>query len=157
MRTSMVICARRPNHLGQHPPRGVQRLEAQADRIAARPGETGGRIPLAARQSAGLSARFDPTQEAAVVGVEESYRTCQQATRRTSSSFYYSFFMLPREKRRAMYALYAFLRHTDDLSDGNEPTEVKRRLLVDWREALHAALRGEYRHAILPAVADTLS
>ena len=72
--------------------------------------------------------------------LEASYRQCQRLTRRTARNFYYSFLVLPREKRRAMCALYAFLRHTDDLSDGPGTSDARRTLLADWRYQFDAAL-----------------
>jgi phytoene synthase len=39
-----------------------------------------------------------------------------------------------------MDALYAFMRHTDDLADNPEPVECRRQSLVHWRTALAAAL-----------------
>ena len=49
--------------------------------------------------------------------LDESYAYCNRLARRSASNFYFSFLLLPRAKRRAMYALYAFLRHVDDLGD----------------------------------------
>jgi 15-cis-phytoene synthase len=49
--------------------------------------------------------------------LEASYAFCRQLTRRAGSSFYAGFLLLPKEKRRAMQVLYAFMRCTDDLAD----------------------------------------
>jgi 15-cis-phytoene synthase len=49
--------------------------------------------------------------------LETSYAYCRQMSRRAGSSFYAGFLLLPKQKRRAMEALYAFMRHTDDLAD----------------------------------------
>jgi phytoene synthase len=38
-------------------------------------------------------------------------------TRKSGSSFYYSFLLLPKEKRRAIFALYSFCRVVDDCVD----------------------------------------
>lgn len=43
--------------------------------------------------------------------------------------------MLPRDKRRAMTALYAFARHSDDLGDSARTTADRRRALQAWRAA----------------------
>jgi len=64
-------------------------------------------------------------------------------SRRAGSSFYASFLLLPSEKRRAMYALYAFMRHTDDLADEPAPADVRRAALATWREAVEDALRDQ--------------
>lgn len=55
-----------------------------------------------------------------------------------------------------MCALYAFMRHTDDLSDRDAPNEQRRRELAAWRVALDAAFASETNHPLLPAVVDTV-
>ncbi|MBS0210336.1 MAG: phytoene/squalene synthase family protein [Planctomycetes bacterium] len=100
--------------------------------------------------------------------LEASFRACQQLTRRTATNFYYSFLTLPRAKRRAMHALYAFMRVTDDIGDSDientdfasarETTvEARRNALTQWRHVVDAALAG---HATddpyLPALVDTV-
>jgi phytoene synthase len=76
-------------------------------------------------------------------------------TRRAASSFYYSFFLLPREQRLAMSALYAFLRKTDDLGDSYEPVAARRTALRQWQRQLKAAMEGVASDPILPALVDT--
>ncbi|NMC20792.1 MAG: squalene/phytoene synthase family protein, partial [Thermogutta sp.] len=49
--------------------------------------------------------------------LRESYRRCRAVCRRAHSSFCSAFFLLPPDRARAMEALYAFLRVTDDLAD----------------------------------------
>lgn len=75
--------------------------------------------------------------------IEESYRACRSLVRRSGSNFTGSFWMLPSRQRRAMYAIYAFMRHTDDLVDlpaaGNEPAAA----LAAWRRQLEEALANE--------------
>jgi len=73
------------------------------------------------------------------VQLEASYALCRQVTRRSASSFSWSFYLLSVERRRAMEALYAFLRRTDDLVDGNRPLAVRRAALRQWRQSLDAA------------------
>lgn len=86
-----------------------------------------------------------------------SYRACQRLARRTASNFYYPFLLLPQAKRQGMCALYAFLRQTDDLGDSQLPVETRRVALARWRDALNAALAGEYRNVYFPALADTVA
>jgi phytoene synthase len=69
-----------------------------------------------------------------------SYLSCRQMSRRAGSNFYPCFLLLPKPKRRAMDALYAFTRHTDDLTDNPEPVPVRRAALLRWRASLEAAL-----------------
>src|SRR4051794_29340818 len=88
-----------------------------------------------------------------------SYRFCGTLSRREARNFYYSFLLLPASLRRSMCALYAFLRHTDDLADGPGTVDEKRRALDDWRRGLDRALAAERPAAWpgLPALADTVA
>lgn len=85
----------------------------------------------------------------------QSYAYCQKLAHRAASNFYYCFYLLPREKRLAMCALYAYLRKTDDLCDSPAPLAERQASLQAWREEVTAALAGESRGPILPALADT--
>ncbi len=76
--------------------------------------------------------------------IEASYGWCRRRARRSGSSFYLSFLGLPTAKRRAMDALYAFMRHTDDLADNAQPVESRREALHSWRAVLQRALQGQF-------------
>lgn len=91
--------------------------------------------------------------------LNHSYACCSRVARRTARNFYYSFLVLPRAKRQAMCALYAFLRHTDDLGDCDAPLEARRVQLAAWRQSFAAALDagGASEIEILPAVVDTVA
>jgi phytoene synthase len=56
-------------------------------------------------------------------------------TRRSRSNFYYAFLALPRPRREALYAVYAFCRTVDDIADGatGEGPDAVRRSLAEWR------------------------
>jgi phytoene synthase len=54
----------------------------------------------------------------AVLEVEQAYRRCEQITRHEAANFYYGIRLLPRPKRQAMSAVYAFARRVDDIGDG---------------------------------------
>jgi phytoene synthase len=59
----------------------------------------------------------------------EAYARCEAVTRTQAANFYYGIRLLPRERRRAMCAAYAFARRVDDIGDGTlEPAEKLRRL-----------------------------
>lgn len=86
--------------------------------------------------------------------LEASWRHCERVARRRARNFYYSFLALPAPRRRAMCALYAFMRECDDLSDGHR---ASREGLLDWRRQLDAALQGSLPpHPVWPAVLDTV-
>src|SRR6202041_610127 len=74
--------------------------------------------------------------------LQESYRFCCALARREARNFYYSFLLLPRSRRRSMCALYAFMRHTDDLADEPGTAAEKARALAAWRRALDTTLAG---------------
>lgn len=68
--------------------------------------------------------------------------TASAIARSSDTSFYYSFSLLPRPKREAIHAVYAFCRYTDDIVD--EEGDLKRKIvrLRRWRIELGKALRG---------------
>jgi 15-cis-phytoene synthase len=67
----------------------------------------------------------------------------QEITRRSASNLALAFVLLPRERREAMSALYAFCREVDDVAD-EERLEVseRRRRLAAWREDIGRAFEG---------------
>jgi 15-cis-phytoene synthase len=77
------------------------------------------------------------------VSLAASYRHARRICRQSRSNFYRSFWLLPRPKREAMCALYAFARTTDDLGDCNEPTALRTIWLNWWRQAAALNLIGE--------------
>jgi len=91
------------------------------------------------------------------VGLEESYALCGRIARRTGKNFYYSFLVMPREKRAAMCAIYAFMRHSDDIADGAANPAVALDGLRKWRGEVDVALNGSgASDPTLPALADTV-
>ncbi|MCE9530752.1 MAG: squalene synthase HpnC [Planctomycetes bacterium] len=88
--------------------------------------------------------------------VANSYVWCHRLTRRTAKNFFLAFQVLPRAQRKAMDALYAFMRITDDLADEAGEVESKRATLRDWRTALNRCLAGDYSHPLHPALNDTI-
>ncbi len=64
-------------------------------------------------------------------------------TQRSASNLALAFIMLPREKRDAMSALYAFCRAVDDVADEeSHPVEQRRAALAGWREDIRRACDG---------------
>lgn len=55
--------------------------------------------------------------------IDESYRRCEQITARWARSFYFASRFLPRDKKRAVFALYDYCRFADNLVDerGDRP------------------------------------
>ncbi len=64
--------------------------------------------------------------------LEAAYAHCDALTSYHSRSFYMASALLPREKRQAVRALYAFCRVTDDIVD--EPSSDPVQELAQWRQ-----------------------
>src|SRR6476620_6184520 len=92
--------------------------------------------------------------------LRRSYQFCAELSRRTAKNFYWSFLLLPAARRRSMCALYAFMRHTDDLADEPGPAADKQAALDAWARELDRALDGggdaAGGWAGLAALADTV-
>ncbi len=72
------------------------------------------------------------------VALDAAYRSCEGIIRQHSLTFYTASSLLPRDKRRAVRALYAFCRVTDNLVDTNIARANRRARLEQWRQlALH--------------------
>lgn len=73
-----------------------------------------------------------------------AYTVCRGVARAQAKNFYYAFLALPREKRNALCAVYAFMRHADDLSDDpGLSLEQRGAQLEGWADALRRAVGGE--------------
>jgi phytoene synthase len=88
--------------------------------------------------------------------LEESYRHCERIARQRARNFYYSFVLLSAPQRKAMCAIYAFMRYCDDLSD-DENSGDREAAIAQWRQDLDAALAGSPgAHPIWPAFRDAV-
>lgn len=92
--------------------------------------------------------------------VEASYRYCRAVAKGRAKNFYYSFLLLDKPQRDAMCAIYAFMRHCDDLSDDpavTDKAQLRHRVAL-WRVQLDRALHGEIEgDPIWPAFHDTVT
>lgn len=86
--------------------------------------------------------------------VARSYRYAEAIARRQAGNFYHAFCILPGPQRRAMCALYAFLRHTDDLGDRDGVIANRAEALDAWRQGLEEALNGQCSHPLHMALGD---
>ena len=89
-----------------------------------------------------------------MVTVDQSYQYCRNVARSRAKNFYYSFVLLSPQQRKAMCAIYAFMRYCDDLSDepGASRTAVER-----WQADMEDALEGRFaEHPVWPAFHHTV-
>ena len=83
--------------------------------------------------------QFVPTDSQLAV----AYSVCRGITRRAAKNFYYAFQVLPRQKRQALCAVYAFMRKCDDIADDVAlPVSERRQRLDAWLEEFHRAHAG---------------
>jgi phytoene synthase len=77
---------------------------------------------------------------------------CQQKTAASGSSFYYSFMFLPKQKREAIIALYAFCREVDDVVDECTELKVAQVKLAWWKEEIQNLFKGNPIHPVTKAL-----
>jgi phytoene synthase len=83
-----------------------------------------------------------------------SYGYCIRVARSRAKNFYYSFLLLSKQQRKAMCAIYAFMRYCDDLSD--DPG-ANRAAIERWRAEMEEALEGRFsEHPVWPAFHHTV-
>jgi phytoene synthase len=87
----------------------------------------------------------------------DAYQKCTDIARSQAKNFYYAFLALPKPKRNAICAVYAFMRHADDISDDeSRPRTQRREDLDEWLDDWHRAAAGAFTDdPIFIALADT--
>lgn len=103
--------------------------------------------------------------------IDDAYNHCRAIAHKHGANFSVGFRFLPRAKRRAVYAAYAFCRVADDIVDEEDessslrvvekhsgtPDHSKTRRLDDWEAELDAAYSGVPTHPITIAMQDALT
>jgi squalene synthase HpnC len=130
--------------------------------------------PIRPESESGGFAYVPPQSSLPVVGMpaSRSYDECHRIARAAHSNFYYAFYVLPKQKRDGLAALYAFMRLVDDVADEGHDISAKQRGLADWRAALDDAITGQAHlvdgsaalnnqspagaNEVLPALVDTM-
>ena len=70
----------------------------------------------------------------------------------SGSSFYYAFLFLPRQRRAAITAFYAFCREVDDVVDEVEDPGLARTKLAWWQAEVARAYAGQPTHPVMQAL-----
>jgi squalene synthase HpnC len=130
--------------------------------------------PIRSESQSGGFEYLTPQPAVPFVGIPASgsYEQCHRIARAAHSNFYYAFFLLPKQRRDALAALYAFMRLVDDVADEGHDLASKQRGLADWRAALDDAITGQVQLVdgsaaltsaapagaaeVLPALVDTM-
>ena len=85
-------------------------------------------------------AQFTPTSSQ----LHMAYSVCRSIARSAAKNFYYGFVVLPRRKRNALSAVYAFMRRCDDIADANTLSlNDRHNKLADWLDKVHRALAAQ--------------
>ncbi len=73
-----------------------------------------------------------------------AYSVCRSIARSAAKNFYYGFMVLPRRKRNALSAVYAFMRRCDDIADDSTLSPADRQnKLAEWLDKVHRALAAQ--------------
>ena len=138
-------------------------IEAQGGDTLARRPTVGkfGKMKLLGRtlgRVAGLANWFSPKKQTLVSRKQDefslsgSHAWCRHVAKTKAGNFYPAFGLLPTGQHRAMCALYAFLRVTDDIADEPAEGEDPIHSLAAWTNGLRRALEGEPSHPLHPAL-----
>ena len=79
-------------------------------------------------------------------------QTIRHRVEAAGTSFYWAMRLLPKQRRNAMYAVYAFCREVDDIADGERPVDHKIAALAAWREEIDALYAGHPHHLVAHAL-----
>jgi presqualene diphosphate synthase len=72
------------------------------------------------------------------------------------SSFYWAMRMMPRGKREALFAIYAFCREVDDIADGTLDPQGKIAALARWRHKIAELFAGRASDAITRVLSEAI-
>ena len=73
-------------------------------------------------------------------------------TKESNTNFYYSFFSLPEEKRKALYAIYALCRSLDDVTDESPGRPEAPEALLRWTTEIINMYEGTPAHPLTVAL-----
>ena len=92
------------------------------------------------------------------VGAAPDAESLRQAIRQrveaAGTSFYWAMRLLPRERREAMYAIYAFCREVDDIADDTAPPAQKQAALAAWHREIDELYAGSPQQLVARALVE---
>jgi phytoene synthase len=74
--------------------------------------------------------------------LDEAYELCRQITAKYSKTFYLGTLLMPKQKRRAIWAIYVWCRRTDELVDGPKAVHTTQETLDNWEHHLESVFAG---------------
>lgn len=91
-----------------------------------------------------------------LASVEEAYELCRRITADYAKTFYLGTMLMPPEKRQAIWAIYVWCRHTDELVDGPKAATTTLDTLDQWERQLENIFAGNPTEDVDVALVDTL-
>ena len=91
-----------------------------------------------------------------LIPVAEAYEYCRTITAEYAKTFYLGTLLMPMEKRKAIWAIYAWCRNTDELVDGAKAQFTTEETLIDWEKQLEATFAGKPLDSTDVALADAV-
>ena len=91
-----------------------------------------------------------------LVSVTEAYELCRQITAEYAKTFYLGTLLMPKEKSKAIWAIYAWCRLTDELVDGAKAKYTTKETLAEWEQQLDSVFSGEPIDNTDVALVDTI-
>lgn len=81
----------------------------------------------------------------------------EAVVRGSGTSFFWGMRVLPPERRRAMYAVYAFCREVDDIADGGLTAPAKAARLDAWAEEIERLFAGRATEPVARALGPAIA
>ncbi|MGD1921487.1 MAG: phytoene synthase [Pleurocapsa sp.] len=91
-----------------------------------------------------------------LVSVDEAYELCRQITAEYAKTFYLGTLLMPKEKSKAIWAIYAWCRLTDELVDGEKAKYTTKETLAEWEQQLESIFAGYPLDDTDVALVDTI-
>lgn len=104
-----------------------------------------------------MSEEYRALKEEKTVPLDEAFRHCSRITVEHYENFPVGSWIIPKEKRRYVHAIYAFARKADDFADEKMYREEERlHLLEEWEERLEDCIGGEPGDPVFIALKETV-
>lgn len=82
---------------------------------------------------------------------------CNEVTKKSHSNFLSAFIFLPKDKKNALIALYAFCREVDDIVDESDEYEASKKKLNWWRFEINQLFENKPQHQVTKALKPYIS
>jgi len=92
--------------------------------------------------------------------LEKAYEICRKETQKWAKTFYLGTLLLPKEKRKAIWAIYVWCRRTDEIMDSEEASTKSQDELSDkldaWEENTKNVFKGKIKSELDSVLLDTI-